>query len=108
VRASFAPYFCPFLTKEEVDGSSPSTVTTEASILLGSFVFGITDDNALDAHRTRFFPRVFHSHLKANHFGGSDQTTHPLHDRMVEHNPSPSIVLTSTLPDRIVGDADDD
>jgi hypothetical protein len=48
-----------FLTKEEVDGSSPSTVTTEASLLLGSFVFGIPDDNALDAHRTRFALRVW-------------------------------------------------
>jgi hypothetical protein len=48
-----------FLTKEEVDGSSSSTVTTEGSLLLGCFVFGIPDDNALDAHRTRFALRVW-------------------------------------------------
>ena len=38
----------------KVDGSSPSTVTPEASMLLGFFAFGIPDDNPQDAHRTRF------------------------------------------------------
>ena len=51
---ALGPFVSIFLTEEEIGVSSPSTVATETPILLGFFVLGIPNDNALDAHRTRF------------------------------------------------------